>query len=64
MKRNLIVVIAAGLAFGALAARAEPTLNFDEGYWKQRDIVVQAESSGEARAARQNDSDYLYSVNP
>jgi hypothetical protein len=70
MKRNVIAVIAASLAFGAITANAEPTLNFNEGYWKQPDTVVQVAFSDEAQsgkqlqAPRQDDSGYLYNVNP
>jgi hypothetical protein len=69
MKRNVITAIAVGLAFGAFAAHAEPTLSFNDGNWKQPETVRVASSDEaqfvkQSQAARQDDSGYLYNVNP
>jgi hypothetical protein len=67
MKRKLIAAIVAGLALSAGAgfaepSFAEPTLDFDQGSWRQSDIVVQ--SYGEAQSAKQYDASPIFNVNP
>lgn len=52
MKRNLIALVAAGLALGTTAAFADNNYTFDDAYWKQAPAVqsVQAAQASEARA--------------
>jgi DNA-binding CsgD family transcriptional regulator len=68
MKRNLIAVIAAGVAHGANAALADPTLVHDESYWKRPEIVRHAEqpAAAESRVARNagDATDRLFNLNP
>lgn len=51
MKRNLIAVVAAGLALGTSVAFADNNYAFDDAYWKQAPAVqsVQAAQAAEAR---------------
>jgi hypothetical protein len=51
MKRNLIALVAAGLALGTTAAFADNNWAFDDAYWKQAPAVqsVQSTQSTETR---------------
>jgi hypothetical protein len=54
MKRNLIALILAGLALATNAAFAEPTLDFNDGSWKQGNSVVQG--AGQAQYEKHYES--------
>ncbi len=51
MKRNLIAIVAVGLALGANAAFADNNWAFDDAYWKQAQAAssVQSAQSTETR---------------
>jgi len=65
MQRELIAVIAVGLALGVTAAHAEPTLtNVDDGYWKQTEIAAQAKHDRPTHQANDDHSAHIYNFNP
>jgi hypothetical protein len=66
MQRELIAVIAVGLALGVAAAHAEPTLTYVDGTsWKQAEIATtHAEQYRPARSAKDDHAAHIYNFNP